>query len=169
MTLTVVLAVIVVIAGVIVLRSVRHVPRETAEVVERLGRYHRTLDREGVALIVPFIERVRARVDLREQVTTFPPQPITLADGQVADIDWVLSFEVMDAKAAVYEVSDYLMALEQLGATALRAFGAKMDLAQLRAAPDEINGRMRDVLGKAAKSWGIRVRRVRLRNVVPKD
>ncbi len=88
--------------------------------------------------------------------------PITLSDGRVVEIDWVLYYEVMDAKAAVYEVSDFLMALEQLGVTALRAVGGDMDLEQILAARDEINGKLREVLSEAANNWGIRVHRVEL-------
>lgn len=169
MAFLVVAGVVVLLGAIVLFRSVRRVPGQTAEIVERFGRYHRTIDREGVALVVPFIDQVRARVDLREQVTTFPPQPIVLSDGRVVEIDWVLSYEVMDARAAVYEVSNFLMALEQLGVTTLRAIGADMDLARIQAARDEVNGTMRDVLGEAAGNWGVRVRRVRVQNVAPKD
>jgi len=118
-------------------------------------------------MAVPLIERIRARIDLREQVIAFPPQPITLSDGLVAKIDWVIYFEVIDAKAAIYEVSNYLHALEQLGATALRAIGGDMDLERISATRPQLNNKLRETLDENANNWGIRVRLVELKAIEP--
>src|SRR2546429_6990688 len=115
--------VVVLIVAVIVLlvlaRTVRIVPQARARVVERLGRYHRTLT-PGLALVVPFIDRLRPLIDLREQVVSFPPQPVITEDNLVVNIDSVIYFQVTDAKAASYEIQNYIQAIEQLTVTTLR-------------------------------------------------
>src|SRR5256714_15571687 len=115
--------VVVLIVAVIVLmvlaRTVRIIPQARARVVERLGRYHRTLN-PGLTLIVPFIDRLGRLIDLREQVVSFPPQPVITEDNLVVNIDSVIYFQVTDAKSASYEIQNYIQAIEQLTVTTLR-------------------------------------------------
>jgi regulator of protease activity HflC (stomatin/prohibitin superfamily)/predicted Ser/Thr protein kinase len=166
MSVLVIIAVIVLLLGVILLyRSLRRVPQQTVDIVERFGRYHRTLGPGGVSMVVPLIDQIRTRVDLREQVIASTPQPITLADGLVVRIDWVIFFEVTDAQAAVYKISNFVSALEQLCVTVLRAIGGDMDIERILISRNEINGKMRATLDENANNWGIRVNRVELRDI----
>jgi len=124
------LIVIVVVALFVLLvlaRTVRVVPQARAGVVERLGRYHRTLN-AGLTIVVPFIDRIRSVIDLREQVVSFPPQPVITEDNLVVNIDSVIYFQVTDAKAATYEIANYILAIEQLTVTTLRNLIGGMDL-----------------------------------------
>lgn len=147
-------------------RAVRIVPQTVALIVERLGRYSRTLD-AGLHLLVPFIDRVRASVDLREQVVSFPPQPVITSDNLVVSIDTVIYFQVTEAKAAVYEISNYIYGIEQLTVTTLRNVIGSMDLEQTLTSRDQINGQLRGVLDEATGRWGIRVNRVELKAIDP--
>src|SRR6266853_5740036 len=116
------LIVLLVVAGLVLLtlaRTIRIIPQARAGVVERLGRYSRTLT-PGLALVVPFVDRVRTLIDLREQVVSFPPQPVITEDNLVVSIDSVIYFQVTDAKAVSYEIANYIQAIEQLTVTTLR-------------------------------------------------
>jgi regulator of protease activity HflC (stomatin/prohibitin superfamily) len=162
--------VVVLIVAVIVLltlaRTVRIVPQARARVVERLGRYHRTLN-PGLSLIVPFIDRLRPLIDLREQVVSFPPQPVITEDNLVVNIDSVIYFQVTDAKAATYEIANYIQAIEQLTVTTLRNVIGGMALEKTLTSRDEINNALRGVLDDATGKWGIRVNRVELKAIDP--
>ena len=147
-------------------RSIRIVPQARARVVERLGRYHRTLT-PGMALVVPFIDRLRPLIDLREQVVSFPPQPVITEDNLVVNIDSVIYFQVTDAKAASYEIANYLQAIEQLTVTTLRNVIGGMALEKTLTSRDEINNQLRGVLDEATGKWGIRVNRVELKAIDP--
>jgi regulator of protease activity HflC (stomatin/prohibitin superfamily) len=149
-----------------VFRSIRIVPQARAGVVERLGRYQRTLD-PGLALLVPFIDRVRPLIDLREQVVSFPPQPVITEDNLVINIDTVIYFQVTDPKAASYEIADYIAAIEQLVLTTLRNVSGGMTLEDTLTSRDKISGELRIVLDEATGKWGIRVNRVELKSVDP--
>jgi regulator of protease activity HflC (stomatin/prohibitin superfamily) len=146
--------------------GVRIVPQARAGVVERLGRYARTLD-PGLALIVPFVDRVKPLIDLREQVVTFPPQPVITEDNLVVGIDTVIYFTVTDAKAATYEVANPLQAIEQLTVTTLRNVIGGLTLEETLTSRDNINSQLRVVLDEATGRWGIRVNRVELKSVEP--
>src|SRR3954465_6825221 len=116
------LIVLIVVAVVVLFplsRGIRIVPQARAGVVERLGRYQRTLD-AGLALVVPYVDRVRPLIDMREQVVSFPPQPVITEDNLVINIDTVIYFQVTDPKAASYEIANYIGAIEQLRVTTLR-------------------------------------------------
>jgi hypothetical protein len=168
--LSVVILVLVLLLGAVVLyRSVRRVPEQSVEIVERFGRYHRTVGPGSSMVVVPLVDQVLARVDLREQVIAWPPQPIILSDGLVVKIEWVISFEVIDPKAAVYEVANFQHALEQLGVTALRAIGADMNLEQISASRTEINVDLRKTLDENAQNWGIRVNRAEIKAIEPSE
>lgn len=149
-----------------VLRAVRIVPQATAVIVERLGRYSRTLD-AGLHFLVPFVDRPRAIVDLREQVVSFPPQPVITSDNLVVSIDTVIYFQPTDPKAAVYEIANYIQGIEQLTVTTLRNVIGSLDLEQTLTSRDEINGQLRGVLDEATGRWGIRVNRVELKAIDP--
>jgi regulator of protease activity HflC (stomatin/prohibitin superfamily) len=147
-------------------RSIRIVPQARARVVERLGRYHRTLT-PGMALVVPFIDRLRPLIDLREQVVSFPPQPVITEDNLVVNIDSVIYFQVTDAKSASYEIANYIQAIEQLTVTTLRNVIGGMTLEQTLTSRDSINDQLRGILDDATGKWGIRVHRVELKAVDP--
>src|SRR5918997_1736343 len=147
-------------------RTVRIVPQARAGVVERLGRFSRTLD-PGLALIVPFIDRVKPLIDLREQVVTFPPQPVITEDNLVVQIDTVIYFTVTDPKAATYEVANPLQAIEQLTVTTLRNVIGGLTLEETPTSRDKVSSALRTVLDEATGKWGIRVNRVELKAVDP--
>ena len=164
--LYVVLALIVVFTVSALSRAVRIVPQATAVIVERLGRYSRTLE-AGLHFLVPFMDRVRAKVDLREQVVSFPPQPVITSDNLVVSIDTVIYFQPTDPKAAVYEIFNYIQGIEQLTVTTLRNVIGSLDLEQTLTSRDQINGQLRGVLDDATGRWGIRVNRVELKAIDP--
>jgi regulator of protease activity HflC (stomatin/prohibitin superfamily) len=151
---------------IVVLRSVRIIPQARAGVVERLGRYARTLD-PGLALLVPFVDRLRPLIDLREQVVSFPPQPVITEDNLVVNIDSVIYFQVTDARAATYEIANYIAAIEQLTVTTLRNVIGGMSLEHTLTSRDQINAELRGVLDEATGKWGIRVNRVELKAIDP--
>jgi len=163
--LIVILVVAVVVLAVLA-RTVRIVPQARAGVVERLGRYSRTLT-PGLALVVPFVDRVRPLLDLREQVVSFPPQPVITEDNLVVNIDTVIYFQVNDPKSATYEIANYIQAIEQLTVTTLRNVIGGMALESTLTSRDEINGQLRGVLDEATGKWGIRVNRVELKAIDP--
>lgn len=159
-------AILAIFVVVTLVRAVRIVPQTVALLVERLGRYHRTMD-AGLHLIVPFVDRVRAGVDLREQVVSFPPQPVITSDNLVVSIDTVIYFQVTEPKSAVYEIANYITGIEQLTVTTLRNVIGSMDLEQTLTSRDQINGQLRGVLDEATGKWGIRVNRVELKSIDP--
>ena len=149
-----------------IVRSVRIVPQAVALVIERLGRYSKTLE-PGLHLLIPFVDRVRAGVDMREQVVSFPPQSVITSDNLVVGVETVLYFVIIDAKSAVYEIANYIMGIEQIVATTLRNVIASMDLEQTLTSRDQINGQLRGVLDEATGKWGIKVKRVELKSIDP--
>jgi len=162
----IVLGVIALVVLVTIAQGVRIVPQARAGIVERLGRYHRTLD-AGLALIVPYVDRVKPLIDLRETVVSFPPQPVITEDNLVINIDTVIYFQVTDPKAATYEIADYISAIEQLTVTTLRNVIGGMTLEDTLTSRDKISGALRIVLDEATGRWGIRVNRVELKAVDP--
>src|SRR3954464_5318451 len=166
MVALIVLAVVAIVVLVILAKTIRIVPQAQAAVVERLGRYSRTLP-PGLTLVVPFVDRIRALIDLREQVVSFPPQPVITADNLVVNIDSVIYFQVTDAKAAPYEIANYIQAIEQLTVTTLRNVIGGLALEKTLTSRDEINGQLRGVLDEATGKWGIRVNRVELKAIDP--
>ena len=147
-------------------RAVRIVPQATSVIVERLGRYSRTLT-PGLHFLVPFVDRPRAVVDLREQVVSFPPQPVITSDNLVVNIDTVIYFQPTDPKSAVYEIANYIQGIEQLTVTTLRNVIGSLDLEQTLTSRDNINAQLRGVLDEATGRWGIRVNRVELKAIDP--
>jgi len=161
-----VIAVIALLVLIVLARTVRIVPQARAGIVERLGRYSRTLD-AGVTILVPFIDRLRPLIDLREQVVSFPPQPVITADNLVVGIDTVLYFQVTDAKSATYEIANYIQGVEQLTVTTLRNVVGSLNLEQALTSRDQINGTLRGVLDEATGKWGLRVNRVEIKAIDP--
>ena len=166
MVALIVIAVVAVLVLVVLARTIRIVPQARAGVIERLGRYHRTLN-PGLAIVVPFIDRLRPLIDLREQVVSFPPQPVITEDNLVVNIDTVIYFQVNDPKAATYEIANYIQAIEQLTVTTLRNVIGGLALESTLTSRDEINGQLRGVLDEATGKWGIRVNRVELKAIDP--
>src|SRR5487761_1147458 len=150
----------------VVLRSVRVIPQARARNIERLGRYRKTLE-PGMNFIIPFIDRVKPLIDLREQVVAFKGQPVITEDNLVVLIDTVLFFQVTDPRAADYEIVDYIGAIEQITATMLRSVIGSMDLEQTLTSRDHINNMLRGVLDEASGKWGIRVTRVEIKAIDP--
>jgi regulator of protease activity HflC (stomatin/prohibitin superfamily) len=162
----IVLLVVAAFVLVVLARAVRIVPQARAGVVERLGRYSRTLN-PGLTIVMPFIDRVREMVDLRERVVSFEPQPVITEDNLVVNIDTVLYFQVTDPKAATYEIANYIQAIEQLTVTTLRNVIGGLDLEETLTSRDEINNQLRGVLDEATGRWGIRVNRVEIKAIDP--
>jgi regulator of protease activity HflC (stomatin/prohibitin superfamily) len=168
--LEIILAIVIIFVAIFVIvtiyRAVRIVPQATAGIVERLGKYHKTLS-PGLNLLVPFVDRMRPLIDMREQVVSFPPQPVITEDNLVVSIDTVVYFQVTDARAATYEIRNYLGAVEQLTTTTLRNVVGSLNLEEALTSRDKINSQLRIVLDEATGKWGVRVGRVELKAIEP--
>ncbi|WP_327066489.1 SPFH/Band 7/PHB domain protein [Kitasatospora sp. NBC_01250] len=162
----IVLIVLVVVAFIALIRTIQVIPQASAAIVERFGRYTRTLN-AGLNIVVPFIDTIRNRIDLREQVVPFPPQPVITQDNLVVNIDTVIYYQVTDARAATYEVASFIQAIEQLTVTTLRNIIGSMDLESTLTSREVINAGLRGVLDEATGKWGIRVNRVELKAIEP--
>jgi regulator of protease activity HflC (stomatin/prohibitin superfamily) len=162
----IVLAVLVLFVLVLLAKTIRVIPQARAGVVERLGRYSRTLT-PGLAIVLPFIDRVRPLIDLREQVMSFDPQPVITQDNLVVNIDSVIYFQITDPKAATYEIATPVDAIDMLTVTTLRNVIGGMTLEQTLTSRDSINDQLRGILDEATGKWGIRVHRVELKAVDP--
>jgi regulator of protease activity HflC (stomatin/prohibitin superfamily) len=163
------LIVVIVLAVLVIgtlLRSIRIIPQARSAVVERLGRYTRTQG-PGVALLVPFVDRMRPLIDMREQVVSFPPQPVITSDNLTVGIDSVIYFQVTDPRSATYEIQNYIQAVEQLTITTLRNVVGALNLEQTLTSRDSINTQLRGVLDEATGPWGIRVARVEIKAIEP--
>ena len=165
-TVFVILIVLVVLVAAILFKSVALIPQAEAAVIERLGRYIRTASGE-LTLLVPFIDTIRARVDIRERVVSFAPQPVITEDNLTLSIDTVVYFQVTDPRAAVYEIDNYIAGVEQLTMTTLRNVVGGMTLEETLTSRDSINAQLRGVLDDATGRWGLRVARVELKSIMP--
>src|ERR1700758_3086323 len=150
---TILLVLVVALIVLAIVRAVRIIPQATAGIVERFGRYHRTLN-AGLNVVTPFVDRLRPLIDLREQVVSFPPQPVITRDNLVVGIDTVIYFQVTDPKAATYEVSNYITAVEQMPVPTLRNVVGGMDLEHVLTSRDQINTELRKELDEATGKWG---------------
>ncbi|WP_051162525.1 SPFH domain-containing protein [Nocardia brevicatena] len=166
MAVLILAVVLILLVAVVVLKSVALVPQAEAAVIERLGRYQRTVSGQ-LTFLVPFADRVRAKVDLRERVVSFPPQPVITQDNLTLQIDSVVYFQVTNPQAAVYEISNYIAAVEQLTVTTLRNVVGGMTLEETLTSRDQINSQLRGVLDEATGRWGLRVARVELKAIDP--
>jgi regulator of protease activity HflC (stomatin/prohibitin superfamily) len=160
------LAIIGLLVVLTAMRTIRIVPQARARNVERFGRYTKTME-PGMNFIIPFIDRVKPLIDLREQVVSFLGQPVITEDNLVVKIDTVLFFQVTDPRAADYEIVNYIQAIEQLTATMLRSVIGSMDLEVTLTSRDKINTMLRGVLDDASGKWGIRVTRVEIKAIDP--
>ncbi|MGV8871971.1 MAG: SPFH domain-containing protein [Rhodococcus sp. (in: high G+C Gram-positive bacteria)] len=160
------LAVIVAFVAVLMAKSISIVPQAEAAVIERLGRYTRTVSGQ-LTFLVPFVDRIRAKVDLRERVVSFPPQPVITKDNLTVSIDTVVYFQVTNPQSAVYEINNYIVGVEQLTTTTLRNVVGGMTLEETLTSRDSINGQLRVVLDEATGRWGLRVARVELKSIDP--
>ena len=166
MAALIVIVVIVIFALVVAARSIRVIPQARAGVVERLGRYSRTLE-PGLTIVTPFIERVRPLVDLREQVVNFSPQSVITEDNVVVGIETVLYFTITDPRSATYEIASPLQAIEQLTVTTLRNVIGGLTLEATLTSRENVNAELRTVLDEATGKWGIRINRVEIKSVDP--
>src|SRR3954471_6783042 len=157
---------LVLLVVITLLRTVRIVPQARAGIVERFGKYRATLP-AGLNIVVPFADRLRYMIDLREQVVSFPPQPVITEDNLVVSIDTVIYFQVTDAVSATYEIANYIQAVEQLTMTTLRNIVGGMTLEQTLTSREDINAGLRTVLDEATGKWGIRVNRVEIKGIDP--
>lgn len=162
----IVLLVIVILVVAVLAKTILVVPQATSAVVERLGRF-RDVAHPGLNMLVPFLDRVRAKIDLREQVVSFPPQSVITQDNLTVSIDTVVYFQVTESRSAVYEISNYIDGVEQLTTTTLRNVVGGMSLEETLTSRDQINGQLRGVLDSETSRWGIRVARVELKAIDP--
>lgn len=161
-----VLALLVIIFGVVLSRAIRIIPQASTGLVERLGRYHRTIG-AGLVIIIPFIDRLKPLIDMRERVVSFPPQPVITEDNLVVSIDTVIYFQVTEPKSAIYEIENYIQGIEQLTVTTLRNVVGSLDLEAALTSRDSINTALRVVLDDATGKWGVRVNRVEIKAIDP--
>src|SRR3954468_17850026 len=157
---------LVLLVVITLLRTVRIVPQARAGIVERFGKYRATLP-AGLNIVVPFVDRVRYVIDLREQVVSFPPQPVITEDNLVVSIDTVIYFQVTNPVSATYEIANYISAVEQLTMTTLRNIVGGMTLEQTLTSREDINRGLSGVLDEATGRWGIRVGRVEIKGIDP--
>lgn len=157
---------VAVLVLIVIARAVRIVPQARAGIVERLGRYQRTLS-PGLTLVIPLVDRVLPYIDLRDQVISFPPQAVITEDNIVVEIDTVVYYEVTEPKSYTYEVAQPITAIEQLSVTTLRNLIGGLDMEKALTSRDEINSRLRTILDEATGEWGIRVIRVELKAIDP--
>jgi regulator of protease activity HflC (stomatin/prohibitin superfamily) len=166
MAALIVLGVIALFVLVMLAKTVRVIPQARAGVVERFGRYSRTLT-PGLTIVIPFIDRVRPLLDLREQAVSFEPQPVITEDNLVVNIDTVIYYQVTDPKSATYEIANPVNAIDLLTVTTLRNVIGGMTLEQTLTSRETINDQLRGILDDATGKWGIRVHRVELKSVDP--
>ncbi len=166
MELLIPLAIVAAVIAFLIVSTVRIVPQAHRFNIERFGRYRVTLQ-PGLNFIVPIADRVRDKLDVREQVYSSHPQPVITEDNLVVAIDTVLYYHITDPRAAAYEVANYLLAIDQLTVTTLRNVIGSMDLERTLTSREEINARLRDVLDDATGKWGIRINRVEIKAIDP--
>ena len=164
--LTIAIIVVVVLVVLFSVTCIKIVPQAQAAIVERLGSYLTTWN-NGLHVQIPFIDRVRAGITLKEQVADFPPQPVITKDNVTMSIDSVVFFKIMDPKLYAYGVENPLVAIENLAATTLRNIIGDLELDTTLVSRDTINAKMRSILDEATDPWGIKVNRVELKNILP--
>src|SRR5918995_1817512 len=160
------LAVLALVVFLVAARAVRIIPQSRVAIVQRFGRYHRTAE-SGLTLVVPIMDRMLPKTDLREQVVAFQPQAVITSDNVGMQISTVVYYQVVDARAAEYEVANFNLALEQITQTTLRNVIGNLILDKTLTSRDEINAKLRTVLDEVTEKWGIRVTRVELKEIIP--
>ncbi len=162
----IVLAVLAVLVFMVAARSVRIIPQSRVAVVQRLGRFHRTAE-SGLTFVIPVLDKMLPKTDLREQVIAFPPQAVITSDNVGMQISTVVYYQVVDARASEYEVANFHLAMEQITQTTLRNVIGNLILDKTLTSRDEINGKLRTILDEVTEKWGIRVTRVELKEITP--
>ena len=162
----IVLGILALVVFLVVARSVRIIPQSRVAIVQRLGRYHRTAQ-SGLTLVVPVVDRMLPKTDLREQVVAFQPQAVITSDNVGMQISTVVYYQVVDARSAEYEVANFHLALEQITQTTLRNVIGNLTLDKTLTSRDEINAKLRTVLDEVTEKWGIRVTRVEIKEIIP--
>ncbi|ABI69161.1 SPFH domain-containing protein [Syntrophomonas wolfei] len=158
--------ILVIFVIILAFSSIKIIKQSTVGIVERLGKYHKSAE-EGINVIIPFIDRFRAIVDLREQVVDFPPQPVITKDNVTMMIDTVVYYQVTDAFKYTYEIARPILAIENLTATTLRNIVGDLELDETLTSRDLVNTKLRTILDEATDKWGIKVNRVELKNILP--
>ncbi|WP_394280992.1 SPFH domain-containing protein [Corynebacterium sp.] len=166
MVATIAIILILILIAAVVFKSIALIPQGEAAVIERLGSYTRTVS-GGLTLLVPFIDRVRARVDTRERVVSFPPQAVITQDNLTVAIDIVVTFQINDPARAIYGVDNYLVGVEQISVATLRDVVGGMTLEETLTSRETINRRLRGELDAATAKWGLRISRVELKAIDP--
>jgi regulator of protease activity HflC (stomatin/prohibitin superfamily) len=162
----VVVAVIVLLVIIIVVKSVQIIPQASVAIVERLGRYKATKE-AGLAFLMPFVDKVRQRVDMREQVVTFPPQSVITQDNLTVHVDTVVYYKVIDPKSALYGVANFIDGVQNVTTTTLRNVVGGLSLEQTLTSREQINTALRGELDEATHRWGIRINRVEIKAIDP--
>jgi regulator of protease activity HflC (stomatin/prohibitin superfamily) len=165
-TTLIVLGVIALVVFLVAARSIRIIPQNRVAIVQRFGRYHRTAE-SGITAVVPIVDKMLPKTDLREQVVAFKPQAVITNDNVGMQISTVIYYQVVDARAAEYEVANFSIALEQIAQTTLRNVIGNLILDKTLTARDEINAKLRTVLDEVTEKWGIRITRVELKEIIP--
>src|ERR687884_482618 len=160
------LAILALVVFLVAARSIRIIPQSRVAIIQRLGRYHRTAE-SGITAIVPIVDKMLPKTDLREQVVAFQPQAVITSDNVGMQISTVVYYQVVDARAAEYEVANFNLALEQITQTTLRNVIGNLILDKTLTSRDEINAKLRTVLDEVTEKWGIRVTRVELKEIIP--
>src|SRR4051794_17805202 len=166
MTITIGVLLLAVLTVAVLLKTVKIVPQASAGIVERFGKYRTTLS-AGLNILVPFVDKLRYLIDMREQVVSFPPQPVITEDNLTVSIDTVIYFQVNDPISATYEIANYIQAVEQLTMTTLRNIVGGMDLEETLTSREQINSGLSGVLDEATGRWGIKVKRVEVKSIDP--
>ncbi len=166
MTTLIVLGIIALVVFLVAARSIRIIPQNRVAIVQRFGRYHRTAE-SGITAVVPIVDKMLPKTDLREQVVAFKPQAVITNDNVGMQISTVIYYQVVDARAAEYEVANFSIALEQIAQTTLRNVIGNLILDKTLTARDEINAKLRTVLDEVTEKWGIRITRVELKEIIP--
>jgi regulator of protease activity HflC (stomatin/prohibitin superfamily) len=162
----IVVGILALVVFLVIARSVRIIPQSRVAIVQRLGRYHRTAQ-SGLTFVVPVVDRMLPKTDLREQVVAFQPQAVITNDNVGMQISTVVYYQVVDARASEYEVANFHLALEQITQTTLRNVIGNLTLDKTLTSRDEINAKLRTVLDEVTEKWGIRVTRVELKEIIP--
>jgi len=166
MSAVVVIVIIALIVFALGVRTVRIIPQARVGIIQRLGNYHRAAE-SGVVVVIPFIDRMLPLLDMREQVVSFPPQPVITSDNVTINVTSVIYYQVIDPKSAMYQVANLLAAMEQLTQTTLRNVMGGLSLDAALTSRDQVNSQLRLVLDEVTEKWGVRVNRVELKDIAP--
>ncbi|MDQ2828419.1 MAG: SPFH domain-containing protein, partial [Chloroflexota bacterium] len=166
MTPLIIVIVVALVLFFIGVRAVRIIPQARVGIIQRLGNYHTTAP-SGVVVVIPFFDRILPLIDLREQVVSFPPQPVITSDNVTINVTSVVYYQIIDPKSSAYQVVNLLAAMEQLTQTTLRNVMGGLSLDAALTSRDQVNSQLRMVLDEVTEKWGVRVNRVELKDISP--